>query len=355
MKNVKKEGDGILTTFKKIATTLGIAFGVQQIIQFGREAVALAAKGEGIRRAFAKLNDPNLLSGLRRATRGTVTDLELMRSAIRARNFNVPLEKLATFFEFATKRSIETGESVDYLVDSIVDGIGRKSTLVLDNLGISATELQAEIKKTGDFGEAAANIISRELEKTGEVADTTATQIARLNAQWENFKERSGNVIGKVLVDIADSLGIINKNQGAIDEFRRSIEELKGAELNDKLVATYAEIESIKRRQIQLSRLEQQLAKEAVGLEGDKLKQSRALREQVFKEQAASRDNLRNQYDFIRVLKQELDLRGQIVEETGEIEFYTPDQIKRIVDASKAQERQIVTINTLDRDWETPE
>ena len=79
----------------------------------------------------------------------------MIKQAVRASNFKVPLNQLATFFEFATKRAAQTGESVDYLVNSIIDGIGRKSTLVMDNLGISATELQAEIKKVGDFGQAA--------------------------------------------------------------------------------------------------------------------------------------------------------------------------------------------------------
>ncbi|GAG40471.1 unnamed protein product, partial [marine sediment metagenome] len=104
----------------------------------------------------------------------------------------------------ATSRAIQTGESVDYLVNSIIDGIGRKSTLVMDNLGISATELQEEIKLTGDFGKAAANIIEREMGKVGEVMDTTTIKIARLNTAFENTKEKVGKGLVNALTFAVD-------------------------------------------------------------------------------------------------------------------------------------------------------
>jgi len=346
-KSIDKVGVSAKTTessFSKMKIAVVAAFSVMATaaIAFGREAVNLAAKAEGITTAFNKLNNPNLLNDLRIATRGTVTDVKLMQAAIRAKNFQVPLEKLASFFEFATKRSIETGESVDYLVNSIVDGIGRKSTLVLDNLGISATELQAEINKTGDFGLAAANIISRGLAETGDVADTTAIQIARLNTQWENFKTRSGGVISGVILDFADSLGFINKNQGAIDGFKKSLDGLNATQLADKLKDTLREVESVKRRQLQLSSLENKLAKEAGALEGEKLKSNRELRDQVFREQEATRNGMINQNDFIIALKEELRLRGQISEEvSGVVEFYTPDQIEAIIKAGELTKDQV--------------
>lgn len=182
----------------KIGGIMAGAFAVDKILTFGKESIALAGKLEGVEAAFRRLNNPMLLSQLRAATRGTVSDLELMQQAVRAQNFKVPLDQLATYFEFATKRAAQTGESVDYLVNSIIDGIGRKSTLVLDNLGISATELQDEMKKTGDFGAAAGNIIQRELEKAGDVALTTAQKTAQLNAQLENQKA----ILGQQLVPV---------------------------------------------------------------------------------------------------------------------------------------------------------
>jgi iron-sulfur cluster repair protein YtfE (RIC family) len=204
----KDMSSSLASSFSKVGAAIGLAFGTAQIISFGKEAVKLAARAEGIETAFRKLNNPRLLDDLRRATRGTVTDLQLMQSAVRAQNFKVPLEQLASYFKFATNRAIETGESVDYLVNSIIDGIGRKSTLVLDNLGISATELQEEMKKTGDFGAAAGNIIARELEKAGDVADTTATKLARLSTIAENAQTSVGEALINLGTGFAFLLGL---------------------------------------------------------------------------------------------------------------------------------------------------
>lgn len=179
----------------KLAMISFAAIATSKLISIGKELIKAASKAEGIKTAFDKLNDPKLLEDLREATRGTVDNVQLMQAALKANNFKIPLEQLATYFKFATNRAIETGESVDYLVESIINGIGRKSSLVLDNLGISAAELQEEIKKTGDFATAAGNIIERELGGMGDVADTTATKIARVTASWENFKTSLGKAI----------------------------------------------------------------------------------------------------------------------------------------------------------------
>lgn len=195
----KRTGGKVENIFNKSMLAVGgaiaAAFSVQAIVSFGQEAVKLAAKAEGVEAAFERLNKPTLLDNLREATRGTVSDVELMRQAVRAENFKVPLDQLATFFEFATKRAAQTGESVDYLVNSIIDGIGRKSTLVMDNLGISAATLQEEIKKTGDFGKAAGNIIAEELGKAGDVATTSAQKIDRITAAYSNLQTELGKKI----------------------------------------------------------------------------------------------------------------------------------------------------------------
>jgi hypothetical protein len=205
-----KKASGVLDGFKKvvgtIGTAVGAAFAVRAIINFGKEAIKLASKVEGIRTAFKKLDNPGLLDDLRKATRGTVTDLELMQLAVRAQNFKIPLDQLATYFQFATSRAIETGESVDYLVESIITGIGRKSVLVMDNLGISAAELQDEVKRVGDFGQAAGIIIQREIEKGGDVMDTAATKTARLQAKFANLKTEIGTKLLPVVASLASKL-----------------------------------------------------------------------------------------------------------------------------------------------------
>ena len=186
---------GLKDTLVKVGGAFGLAFGTVQLVNFAKEAVTLASKVEGVRNAFNTLNQPNLLRELRESTRGTVNDLILMQAVMRASNFQIPLENLQKFFEFAQKRASQTGESVDYLVDSIVNGIGRKSPLILDNLGISAARLRekfkginSELVDTPAYARGVAEIIGEELVRMGDVALTTADRIAQLNTKWDHLK-----------------------------------------------------------------------------------------------------------------------------------------------------------------------
>ena len=197
LNQAEKKTNAFANTIKKIGGIMAAAFSVGALISFSKEAMKVASTAEGIRTAFEKLNKPDLLDQLRKATRGTVGDVTLMQKAVQAKNFKIPLEQLATYFEFATKRAIQTGESVNYLVDSIITGIGRKSVLVMDNLGISAVELQTETQKLGDFGTAAGVIIRRELTSMGDVADTTAIKMAKLAVAGESLKEAWGTWLNK--------------------------------------------------------------------------------------------------------------------------------------------------------------
>ena len=188
---------GLEGGLKKIGGAVAAAFAVDRIVGFTKEASKLAAQGEGIRKAFERVGDPTLLDGLKQATRGTVTELELMKGAIRASNFKIPLDQLAQLFEFARRRAKETGESVDYLVNSIVMGIGRKSPLILDNLGISAIELRKRFDgisiataNVADVARIVGEIATEEMQKMGTEALTTADRIKQLETAVGDLSEK---------------------------------------------------------------------------------------------------------------------------------------------------------------------
>lgn len=164
------------------------------ITNYVKDAAKMAAASEGIKRAFRGMNDPALLGKMREAVRGTVSDVKLMTAAIKANNFQIPLENLPKFFEFAAKRANETGEEVDYLVESIVNGIARRSLPILDNLGLSATELREEMKKTGDMAQAVANIIERDMGNANKPLLTTGQLYDQARADAENMKDQFGEI-----------------------------------------------------------------------------------------------------------------------------------------------------------------
>lgn len=217
-----KQTNFVTDGLKKIGAAMVAAFAVDKIVSFAKEAITLAANAEGVERAFARIGSPELLAGLRSATRGTVTDLVLMQNAVKANNFQIPLEQLGKLFAFAQSRARATGESVDYLVDSIILGIGRKSIPILDNLGISAVELKdklGDVSKSeatvGDVAKAVGDIAAESMRKAGVEADTTADKIAQLETAWTNFQ----TTIGKALI----STGIVDATKKSLDNFVLSL------------------------------------------------------------------------------------------------------------------------------------
>ena len=75
---------------------------------------------------------------------------------------------------FAQQKAKDTGQSVDYMVDSIVTGLGRKSLMILDNLGLSAAEVKDKMKETGDMTKAIGEIIREQMAKAGDYVETAA-------------------------------------------------------------------------------------------------------------------------------------------------------------------------------------
>ena len=158
------------------------------------EGIRLAANADGVRRAFDKLDRPGILSELRKATKDTVNDLELMQAAVRAKDFRIPLEDLGKYLQFARLKAQQTGQSVDYLTDSIITGLGRKSLLILDNLGLSAAEVNEEMAKTGDLMAAVAAIVDRQLAQAGENYVSAADKAAQKAAELQNRQMEIGRL-----------------------------------------------------------------------------------------------------------------------------------------------------------------
>lgn len=188
-----------------IGTGIGlITQGVGLLKTFIADSIRLANETEGVKRAFDRLNSPSLLSNLQKSTRGTVSDLELMRNAVKFENLGLPLNRMAEALSFVRQRARDTGMDVEKLVESLTLGIANKSLLRLDNLGLSAQRIREEFKKTGDFAQAAFNIIAEESAKAGNAIDTFADKQDRLNAKIGNASARFGILVNYIKGSFAD-------------------------------------------------------------------------------------------------------------------------------------------------------
>lgn len=221
-KAVQDQGAGVQKLsgqFGSLLNTARAVFGaaiIRQVVDTTLEMAKLAGNAEGIERAFRRAfpDATALVQQLRDATRGTVTDVELMQRTLQATNLGVSVRELPVLFEFAAARAQQTGESVDYLVDSIVRGIGRKSPLILDNLGLSAVRLKEKFdgaalasQSVADVTRVVGEIAREELDKMGGFVETSAQKVDQLTAAWVTFKTELAKKI--------DSSGVINfvKNQ----------------------------------------------------------------------------------------------------------------------------------------------
>jgi hypothetical protein len=225
---LKSFGDTITNTAKGFVA----GFGAMQIANFTLEVSKLAGEAKGVKDAFDRLPDSvKVMRELKEATGGTVSELELMKRAVSATNFGIDLEALPKLLEFAAIRAQQTGQSVDYLVDSIVTGIGRKSPLILDNLGISTTRLKEkfggaalEAQSIGDVAKAVGSIAEEELGKMGGFSDNAATRVSKLSAEWDNLKVVIGNslnsvddtkafTLAKITADLTALFQVLQNNQ----------------------------------------------------------------------------------------------------------------------------------------------
>lgn len=192
-------GSGILKIgefiFENVTEWVGKAIGrVKDLIT---ESVQAAREAQGVTHAFEQMNRPDILGNLRKATRGTVSDLELMKAAVRAQDFRLPLDQLGKYLEFAQLKAQQTGQSVDYLTESIIMGLGRQSKQILDNLGISAAQISEEMAKGGDMATAVGRIIDEQMTAAGEHFETAAERESRATNDVANAQLELGNQMQK--------------------------------------------------------------------------------------------------------------------------------------------------------------
>ena len=188
---------------------------LKKVKEFAAEGIRMAESADGVIRAFEKIGTEDYLQTLRDATKGTVSDIELMKAAVKAKDFRIPLEDLGKYLSFAQLKAQQTGQELDYMVDSIVTGLGRQSPQILDNLGLSASEISEKTKETGDFMKGVATIVEKNLAEAGETYISAADRAAKRTADLENAQLSLGKALVPIKEEFTDiygqiQIGVIN-------------------------------------------------------------------------------------------------------------------------------------------------
>jgi hypothetical protein len=199
-------GFSILRTTALAATAALVATGgaVAFLAVKGREVVGIENSFKALTAAAGESGDV-ILSKLRPATLGAISDLELMQRTNQALLLGIPasadgLEELASA---AVKLGDAMGLSASKSLESMVTGLGRQSALWLDNLGIVVdTEAAykthaATLKKTAEqltdverktaFYNATLSSARAKIEELGQTQQSLGLSMAQVSTTFENF------------------------------------------------------------------------------------------------------------------------------------------------------------------------
>lgn len=187
----------------------GLTAAYSEALKFGSSIETLKNSFEALTQAQG-VTDASLLE-LRRAVRGTVSDIDLLIAANTALSFKIPYEEFVRYAEAVTVVGRAVGIDATKAIQDFTVAMGRLSPRILDNLGIQlplneAYEIYAErLGKTVDSLSDAERAVGyqtiateRLIEKAEILADTTSeAQISmeRYAASIKNLKTAIGELL----------------------------------------------------------------------------------------------------------------------------------------------------------------
>lgn len=294
-----------LIALKAAAQAVGRAFELAEMgAQFSQTQAAFRSMAQQVNQ------DANqLLDSMKRASAGTISEMELIASANRAMLFKIPTDKLEELMAIARASATATGASVQQMFDDIVTGIGRASPMILDNLGLTLKIGEANQAYADSLGKTVEEltgadrsqaILNATLEAGGELmervgsAATELTDLERMQqfkAAWTDLKTAIGVTLADVFLPMVQAAADLATNmKDAVtqakawrDAMNTAAEERTGSQQALVLQTRIADITD----QISLVRSEFEKAQmwgDASGLEqqlGQLMRERRALVQQL--------------------------------------------------------------------------
>lgn len=205
----------------------------QEIYQMASEAGVVAGlKGsfEGLSNSIGLTGD-EMLEKFRRATGGMVTMKDAMMS------FNKASQLISTDFasmlpdamKYMGKVSRATGANIDYLLDSLVVGIGRLSPMILDNLSIQVSLAEASERAAQMFDVekdaltktqkqlGMANVVMEKLARnTAHMPGVTGTATAQMASMQAVIKDVRTEIGLRFLPILGEAMNVMNTVANAV-------------------------------------------------------------------------------------------------------------------------------------------
>ncbi len=235
-----------LVSLLSVATSAVALFvGAYEVGEIGAQNKRLMESGELLASSYGESMD-NIVAKVREASMGTVSNMDIIRSANKAMMLGVggDAEQLANLMEIAAFRGRAMGISTSQAFDDMTRGIGRMSPMILDNLGIvvdaestygayaesigkSSTELtraekvQALLTKVIEEG-------NNQLEAAGGLIEDNATQYEQLETRIQNYQDTLAMTVDSAInpsiegfLTMADAMDRASEATGLTDQRSR--------------------------------------------------------------------------------------------------------------------------------------
>jgi len=230
------------------------------VFKVGREMAELNKLGAQValtRRSFERLlgmDAEAMLGPLRAASRGAISDFDLLATATRASMLGVAdsVGEMTKLMEVARIRGQMMGLSTTQAFNDLVTGIGRASPMILDNLGIITGGQKVYddyAKSLGKSADALTNVerkqalltkVFRETEPLLEAQDDAAVSAAEgidsMAAAYDNLR----TAMGEFIAISGETTSGMAKTVNTVAEFVR-----QQADLDDQTASTRARLEEM--------------------------------------------------------------------------------------------------------------
>jgi hypothetical protein len=247
-KDIKKQNDGLKKSFAGLGGAIVSAFAVQALANYSKESLVLKARADSLTKAFTNLGrgiglNEQSLEKFRKATNGTVSDIDLMVQANNAMLLGIVQNEneFAELIDSAQRLAKAVGKDTLFGIESLTTGIGRQSRLMLDNLGIIVKAEDAYKAMALATGKSVASLTDLERKQAfitatmesvrskvailGEESLDTNDSIAQLDVAIENlqiafgeFMEGPGISFINFLTDGISGLQIMSEDIGGVIE-----------------------------------------------------------------------------------------------------------------------------------------
>jgi len=224
MNDAAKGTDGFRLSMTRLSRDIKVAGTILSTLESGLKS-AYAAASEGAKNMAAEQffkNAGKSIAEYRKATNGMVSDAELMKKANLADSMGIDEATFKKLVMVAEASALKTGQSFDYMFNSIIVGTARSSRLLLDNLGIIVSVGQANETYAEKIGKSVEALTDQEkqlafveevarksqgtLDEYAKTTDRTAESFARFDANIENLANTIKNVLAKAFAEVLPAM-----------------------------------------------------------------------------------------------------------------------------------------------------